>query len=131
MILWDTAGSSEYDEMRPLSYPGTDCFIVCFSLTSKSSLESVQKKWAPEIKSNCRGAPLVLVGTKSDLRDDPSTTETVPASRAAQVQKKIGARNYVECSALTAYNLKKVRRPESPIRRNYFVDFFENIRKTN
>jgi len=52
-------------------------------------------------------------------------------SKAAQVQKKIGARNYVECSALTAYNLKKVRRPESPIRRNYFVDFFENIRKTN
>lgn len=27
--LWDTAGQEEYEKLRPLSYPGTDVFIVC------------------------------------------------------------------------------------------------------
>lgn len=28
--LWDTAGQEEYEKLRPLSYPGTDVFIVCY-----------------------------------------------------------------------------------------------------
>ena len=42
--LWDTAGSDEYNTLRPLSYPGTDVFIICFSLASPASFENVKTK---------------------------------------------------------------------------------------
>jgi Ras-related C3 botulinum toxin substrate 1 len=42
--LWDTAGQEDYDHLRPLSYPQTSVFIVCFSLVDPQSLENVETK---------------------------------------------------------------------------------------
>jgi len=35
----------DYDRLRPLSYPQTDVFLVCFSVVSPTSLENVEFKW--------------------------------------------------------------------------------------
>lgn len=42
--LWDTAGREDYDRLRPLSYPGTNVFVLCFSLVSWTSLQNVKSK---------------------------------------------------------------------------------------
>lgn len=42
--LFDTAGQEDYDRLRPLSYPQTDVFLVCFSVVSTSSFENVKEK---------------------------------------------------------------------------------------
>lgn len=44
VALWDTAGQEEYDRLRPLAYPGTDVFLVCFSIVHPSSYQNVQTK---------------------------------------------------------------------------------------
>jgi small GTP-binding protein len=38
------AGSDEYNTLRPLSYPGTDVFLICFSLSSPQSFINVKEK---------------------------------------------------------------------------------------
>jgi len=47
--LFDTAGQEDYDQLRPLSYPSTDVFLVCFSIVNPASFENTKEKWVPEI----------------------------------------------------------------------------------
>jgi len=68
--LWDTAGQEDYDKLRPLSYPGTHVFILCFAVTSHASYENADSKWYPEIRHHVQNVPIILCGTKIDLRND-------------------------------------------------------------
>jgi len=51
--LWDTAGQEDYDRLRPLSYPQTNVFLICFSLISRDSLSNVTEKMGSWSKSSC------------------------------------------------------------------------------
>ena len=70
--LWFTAAQEDYDRLRPLSYPYTHVFLVCFSVVCPTSFDNVCTKWIPELRHHAPFAPIVLVGTKTDLRGDAS-----------------------------------------------------------
>ncbi|KAH3680538.1 hypothetical protein WICMUC_000269 [Wickerhamomyces mucosus] len=114
--LFDTAGQEDYDRLRPLSYPSTDVFLVCFSITSPASFENVREKWFPEIHHHAPGVPAIIVGTQVDLRDDQIIIERLKRQGASPIRpeegerlaKQLGAVKYVECSALTQRGLKNV-----------------------
>ncbi|XP_022091425.1 ras-related C3 botulinum toxin substrate 1 [Acanthaster planci] len=114
--LWDTAGQEDYDRLRPLSYPQTDVFLICFSLMSPASFENVRAKWNPEVTHHCPNTPIILVGTKLDLRDDKEAIEKLKEKRLSpitytqglQMCKEINAVKFLECSALTQKGLKTV-----------------------
>jgi small GTP-binding protein len=75
--LWDTAGQEELVNVRQLSYPNTDVFLVCFSVGDRTSYDNVASKWVEEIRQYSKNPALLLVGTKADLRetDDSCLTE--------------------------------------------------------
>jgi len=109
VCLWDTAGQEEYDRIRPLSYAMTDVYILLFSIISPASFENIKSRWYPEIKQNSPGVPIILIGTKADLRNDLNIQEhlqqrgqsMVSTKDAEILAKEIGAVAYRECSALT------------------------------
>ncbi|XP_044534221.1 cell division control protein 42 homolog [Gracilinanus agilis] len=114
--LFDTAGQEDYDRLRPLSYPQTDVFLVCFSVVSPSSFQNVRQKWVPEITHHCPKTPFLLVGTQIDLRENPFALETLAKKKQKPVTAEIAEKltrdlkgiKYVECSALTQKGLKNV-----------------------
>jgi Ras-related C3 botulinum toxin substrate 1 len=116
LSLWDTAGQEDYDRLRPLSYPGTDVFVVCYSVTSPSTLTNIKNKWIEEIRFHAGSAPIVLVGTKVDARSDPEVTRMlsqrmmhpVTTAEGADFANRIGAKAFVECSAFSQDGIKEV-----------------------
>jgi Ras-related C3 botulinum toxin substrate 1 len=114
--LWDTAGQEDYDRLRPLSYPSTDVFLLCFSLVNPTSFSNVKIKWLREVKHHCPQSKLILVGTKLDIREDKDSLEKlqqqgmkpVDTQDGENLAKEIGAIRFMECSALTQKGLKQV-----------------------
>ncbi|KAJ8470430.1 hypothetical protein OPV22_024773 [Ensete ventricosum] len=108
--LWDTAGQEDYNRLRPLSYRGADVFLLAFSLISKASYEN----WIPELNHYAPGVPIILVGTKLDLRDDKQFfmdhpgAVSVSAAQGEELRKLISAPSYIECSSKTQQNIKAV-----------------------
>ena len=105
----------DYDRLSPLSYPQTDVFLLAYSIVNPS-FENVRAKWYPEVSHHCPNVPLILVGTKVDLREDGPTVEKLASKKQAPVtyetalalSQEIGAHKVMECSALTQQGLKAV-----------------------
>ena len=122
--IWDTAGQEEYSNLRPASYPNTDVFLVCFSLISPDSLEDIERVWIPDVNQYCSTASLILVGLKSDLRDNFDSQKDdnegmnfrpIEKDEIDAVKNRIGATEYIECSSLLKYNIKEVFETASKI----------------
>lgn len=113
--LWDTAGAEDYDRLRPLAYPGTDVFLLCYSVVCQTSYDSITTKWINEIRQYDDKVPIVIVGTKIDLRDDTATInilkqsnmEPLTQTQGETLAKTMKAKKYIECSALNQSNLSK------------------------
>uniref|UniRef100_A0A8C6B569 Ras-related C3 botulinum toxin substrate 1 n=1 Tax=Monodon monoceros TaxID=40151 RepID=A0A8C6B569_MONMO len=81
-----------------------------------ASFENVRAKWYPEVRHHCPNTPIILVGTKLDLRDDKDTIKKLKEKELTPITylqglamaKEIGAVKYLECSALTQRGLKTV-----------------------
>merc|ERR1712179_187915 len=116
LVLWDTAGQEDYDRLRPLSYPDTNGILAGFSGSSPDSLENIAERWLPEVKHFCPNTPIVLVGCKTDLRNDEKTLEELAGMKQTPVRheeglamaEKIKAFKYLECSAKTKAGVREV-----------------------
>jgi len=106
--LWDTAGQEDYDRLRPLSYPQTDVFLVCFSVIAQSSFENVKTKWVSEIQHHAPNVPIVLVGDSMAKQLASRNQAMVTVESGHRMAKEIGAVSFLECSALTQEGLKQV-----------------------
>ncbi|XP_078384700.1 ras-like GTP-binding protein RHO isoform X2 [Oculina patagonica] len=116
LVLWDTAGQECYDTLRPFSYPETDVILMCFSVDSPDSLQNISERWNPEVRQFCPDIPIILVGNKTDLRNDENIKkelskikqEPVRSEEGSLVYETINAYAYMECSAKTREGVRDV-----------------------
>ncbi len=108
------AGQEDYDRLRPLSYPGTDIFFLCYSCVSRTSFTNIETKWLPEILHHSPNTPIVLIATKCDLKTDQNTLDRlrdknltlVSAEEGAALAKRLKLSGFCETSAKTQAGLK-------------------------
>ncbi|KAJ7024162.1 P-loop containing nucleoside triphosphate hydrolase protein [Mycena alexandri] len=114
---------NDLDRLRPLAYPQTDVFLVCFSIGLPNSFANVRKKWFPELQHHCPDVPCLLVGTQIDFRgssgNGPEKEDSskglerghkegrlMATAEGVKLARDLGAVGYYECSALTQAGLK-------------------------
>ncbi|NXA49730.1 RHOF protein, partial [Nothocercus julius] len=124
--LYDTAGQEDYDRLRPLSYQNTNVVLICYDVMNPTSYDNVVVKWYPEVSHFCHGAPLVLIGCKTDLRKDKeqlrrlraSQQEPITYSQGETACQQINAEVYLECSAKCRENVENVFKEATTIALN-------------
>lgn len=105
-----------------------NCFILCFSVNSISSLGNIKQVWLKEVKRYNKNIKFILVGafglileniliwlatfffiigTKSDLREK-EPFECIKESTINKMKNDIKAFDYIECSSLTKNGINQV-----------------------
>ncbi|ROW05025.1 hypothetical protein VSDG_00654 [Cytospora chrysosperma] len=116
LALWDTAGQEDYERLRPLAYSKAHVILIAFSVDTPDSLDNVKHKWIEEATEKCPGVPIILVGLKKDLREDPVAIEEmrkkslrfVTEHDGEAVARDVGAKKYLECSSLSGEGVDDV-----------------------
>ncbi|KAH9362577.1 hypothetical protein HPB48_015509 [Haemaphysalis longicornis] len=114
LALWDTAEQEDYDRLRPLSYPDTD--VIWMSFNSPDSLENIPEEWTPEVGHFFPNVPIILVGNKDALRNDPHTLRELAKMKQKPVApeedrtmaRKINTYGPLECWAKTNHGVREV-----------------------
>lgn len=53
------------EQLRPLSYPMTDVFLICLSVVNPASFQNVKEEWVScEPKEYAPNVPFLLIGTQ-------------------------------------------------------------------
>jgi len=105
--LWDTAGQSDFDSLRPISYKAADLVLLFYSVVNPTSAENIKEKWVNDARQYCPTIPFFLIGTQIDQRENPKILEELAERNLKPLTKQDGKRlakeimavSYMECSA--------------------------------
>ncbi|XP_071051674.1 ras-related protein rac-2-like [Onthophagus taurus] len=101
--ICDTLGGKRNLEERIRIYRNTDIFIICFAINNMNSFKNVRTKWYPEIKYHKPNASIVLVCTKSDLKNKRILIDEIQELRRHYYFSHVGY-----CSALWNINVEEI-----------------------
>jgi len=90
---WESPGKGDFAHIRELLYNGIDVVIGVFSLADAGSLTWLERMLRNEVSKRVDGAPIILVGTKQDLRDSrqevPAVGHSIPGSRGHLTPREV------------------------------------------
>ncbi len=86
-LIWDILGQRVHNNLHSAYYQGaTGAFIIC-DTTRKETLDNLEE-WIEVFRGVNKNAPIVLLGNKSDLKDDMQFGEAELGQLAAKYNMK-------------------------------------------
>ncbi len=104
LMLWDLAGSEEFDDVRASYLRGANGAIVVCDLTRPTTLEAVSK-YAAELRQMNSAARLIIAANKGDLAEKHQLTVEQVSAWAATLHAA-----YYITSAKTGANVETIFR---------------------
>ena len=106
--LWDICeGRDANTRFRPLAYPNTDVLLLCYAVDTQH-IEDMKSLWYHELQRHCEDVPLILVATRTDLRDNVNVTNAFTTQQGKKMAEEINAMYYMEISSLRGEGLDEL-----------------------
>ena len=90
-------------QLKPLIYQNTDVVMMFYSVSDRESYLDVERVWLVDAQTHCPGVPIVLVGTKTDLREVGG--DTVTTGEGKELARRVRATKFMEISSLLGEGL--------------------------
>ena len=105
-LIQDSVQGERDQRIRALSYMDADVFLLLIDVSSCQ--ENLMKpQWWVELKHYCPDVPVIVVGSKIDLRDNQET-KTLSSEEGATLAQTIGAVKYMEMSTFDVQSVRTV-----------------------
>ena len=102
MQIWDTCGSERFKSLTSSFIKTCVAFILVFDLTRRSTFQNIDH-WIKIIKENTSPKFLILIGNKSDLKEERNIDKEIILDYC---EKNLF--NYMEISAKNNLNIEKL-----------------------
>ena len=135
LTVLDASGVNidSYHSLRRSYYSDTNVCIALFSVTDPFSFKRVLEQWTPEMRNYCSGSSIIVVGTKTGLRNEPEVVKKLAEQDLHPVTAKLGETlalnepyadvKYFECFCMDSKSGEKVK--------NIFEDAAKNFSRKN
>jgi small GTP-binding protein len=68
LLIWEPSCTDKYTVKRPVCYPETGIFMICFDLSQPHSFHAAKQKWLEELQTHgYTNTPKIFVGLKQDV----------------------------------------------------------------
>uniref|UniRef100_A0A0A9WM14 Rho-related GTP-binding protein RhoC n=1 Tax=Lygus hesperus TaxID=30085 RepID=A0A0A9WM14_LYGHE len=104
LLLGEAEGYSTLYKLARVALQEVDVVLMCFSLTSASSFDSMPTLVHRVKQYGLHNAPIVMVGTKNDEQ----LNRVITFEKGLEMAKSVNAFRYVECSAKTEEGVSEV-----------------------
>jgi Ras-related protein Rab-11A len=101
--IWDFGGEERFRFILPAYCKGANAAVLAFDSTRFQSVKNLPE-WIEIIRKNAGGIPIVLVGTKVDLKDQ----RTVKPEDGEDFSKRNKLNGYFDVSSKTGLNVDSV-----------------------
>jgi small GTP-binding protein len=97
LSVWDTAGQERYRSIVSIYFKTAHVIVIVYDITDRESIDSIEEWLAMISESGSNQVPLILVGNKTDLREQSCVDTAEGEARAREIE----AVAFTETSALT------------------------------
>ena len=126
LAYWDTGGGEDYERLRPLSYPDTNAFILCYDVARKDLFDELESYWYAELRHHCPDTPIILTAAKIDLRETEENCVTTDEGEALAAKTRS---HYAEISSLKFIGLDELFKKVVEVGREHYATEKEKRKK--
>eukprot|EP01084_Bolivina_argentea_P132258 233399_1 len=111
ICLVDTAGQERFRSIMRNLWRRTDAILMCYSIDNEESFQDICGDWLERVTEYAKNDVIVmLVATKLDINSRPKALEPTEVEITIKQQDEWKSYQpvFMECSALTGYNVENV-----------------------